>query len=315
MRTSETNNNQQHNHHLARRLSLPAMPFSSLLFPSPLFSSLLFSFLLLLRLCPIDPPIDRSINLLLPNENNQALTQGGGDGRSFSARGKETPPASARLRQQQQQQGEGGGEEKANGGQGSNGSVPSVPALALAVVAPPAGGAAAKSGRSAPSSSRRPSSRRSGNGNKKPNSAGTEDKDGPTSDDHARENSTLGSVSQRTGIDREAGKDKTQQQQQEQAGAVTDDRGVVAGSGANRLAGGGGGGGGGSGRQAAAGGTVPVPVKRRMSVQVVAAKIVDKVQALGVVCFRAGRATLGNLGISKSCMAFVWSTPKQQQTA
>lgn len=168
--------------------------------------------------------------------------------------------------------------------------MPSVPALALGVVAAPAPVEAGRSGRSS-SSSGRPSSRRSGdskNGNRK-NGDNRIDSDrnesstkNNTDDDPNK--TTIGSVNQKSGVGENADAGRGQQPGVLVGTATNNDRGTVAGSGT----GGRGSGGGGSGGQPAAGTTVPVPVKRRISVQVAAAQIVDKVCFLMLLSLRDG---------------------------
>ncbi|CAM9599390.1 unnamed protein product [Ectocarpus sp. 6 AP-2014] len=163
-----------------------------------------------------------------------------------------TPPASARRKEQQQQQQQ---QQQPRGEENDESSVPSVPALALGVVASVGAQQAARSG-GAPSSgsgSRRPSSRRSGAG----------------SDNNINNiNNGPSSVLQKPSIGQDAGAAG-----QQLGGGVKndDDRGVVVRAGTE-------------GQPAAAGRTVPVPVKRRMSVQVAAAVIVDKVYRNTYVC-------------------------------
>eukprot|EP00752_Nemacystus_decipiens_P009234 g8248.t1 len=195
----------------------------------------------------------------------KALTQ---DGESISSsRNKETPPASARLRRQET-------------GQDGQESVPSVPALALGVVAPAPEGAAGRSGRS--SSSRRPVSRRSGDSKDGSNRTHLDRNEG------AANNATINGTDKITvggAIQQSAAAEHKDEGREQQPGAAagteaSNDGGAVEGPGIGAQ----GSGGGGSGRQTGAGGTVPVPVKRRVSVQVVAAKIVDKVYRNTYVC-------------------------------
>lgn len=196
----------------------------------------------------------------------QALTQ---DDRSVSSsRNKETPPTSARLQHQ----------ETGQVGQGVQESMPSVPALALGVVAPAPAAAAAsdRSGRSGRSSSSRlPSSWRSGDNSNRSKS----DRNEPitkknTSNDTNKTAVVTADRKSRAGEGADVGRE---QRPGVPVGAEDDNSGgAVTGPGT----GGHGRGGGGSEGQAGTGGTVPVPVKRRVSVQVVAAKIVDKVCTL-----------------------------------
>ncbi|CAM9584892.1 unnamed protein product, partial [Ectocarpus sp. 8 AP-2014] len=178
-----------------------------------------------------------------------------------------TPPASARGKEQQHQQ-QQQQQQQPRGEENNESSVPSVPALALGVVASVGAQQAARSGGS-PSSgsgSRRPSSRRSGAGG-----------DNNNINNNNNNNSGPSSVLQKPSIDRDAGAAG----QQLGGGAKNDDdRGVVVGAGtegqpAAAVA---------AAAAAAAGRTVPVPVKRRMSVQVAAAVIVDKVYRNTYVC-------------------------------
>lgn len=140
--------------------------------------------------------------------------------------------------------------------------MPSVPALALGVVAPPV----AAAGHSGRSSSRRPSSRRSGDGKTGSNrvSSGRSEftTKNITSGDTTK-TTVIDSANKKSGIDEGADAGRARQP------GVHGEAGIVNG--------GHGSAGGGSEGQAAAGRTVPVPVKRRISVQIVAAKIVDKV--------------------------------------
>lgn len=190
----------------------------------------------------------------------QALTQ---DDRSISSsRNKETPPGSTRLQRQ-------------GTGQGGQESVPSVPALALGVVAPAAAAASGRSGRS--SSSRRPSSRRSEDSKNGSNRIHPSRNEATAKIDTSNDTNkaTLGSAIQRSGVGEDANAGREQQPGVPVGAEADNGGGAVSGP----VTGGQGGGGGGSGGQVAAGGTVPVPVKRRVSVQIVAAKIVDKVRS------------------------------------
>eukprot|EP00903_Cladosiphon_okamuranus_P016208 g14956.t1 len=180
----------------------------------------------------------------------KALTQ---DDKSVSSsRNKETPLTSARLQHQ-----ESGHE-----------NMPSVPALALGVVAPArAPTTAAASGRSSrSSSSRRPSSRRNGNNSNRIKS----DRNEPTNN----KNISKGGADEGADADRE-------RRPGVPVGTENNNDGVAVNVSAT---GGDGRGGEGSEGRASTGRTVPVPVKRRVSVQVVAAKIVDKVYRNTYVC-------------------------------
>ncbi|CAM9393900.1 unnamed protein product [Ectocarpus fasciculatus] len=174
-----------------------------------------------------------------------------------------TPPASARPKEKQQQHQAEGNDES---------SVPSVPALALGVVASAGAQQAARSGGppSSGSGSRRPSSRRSGAG-------GDGDRNGNNNNNNSKSNNNNNepnSVLQKPIIGQDA--DAAGQQL---AGRGKNDggRGVTVGvrtEGQPAPA----------AAAAATGRTVPVPVKRRMSVQVAAAVIVDKVYRNTYVC-------------------------------
>lgn len=152
-----------------------------------------------------------------------------------------------------------------------------MPALALGVVAAaPVAAAARTSGRS--SSSRRPSSRRSGdskNGNSRINSGRIESTEKINNTSAA---AVQGSVNQRSGIGEDVDAGREQQLGVLVGAKIDNDGGDVTAPGT----GGRGSGDGVSGGQAGSGRTVPVPVKRRISVQVAAAKIVDKVCFVGV---------------------------------
>ncbi|CAM9199784.1 unnamed protein product [Scytosiphon promiscuus] len=151
--------------------------------------------------------------------------------------------------------------------------MPAVPALALGVVAATAKASGSGGRSSASRSSRRPS----------PGRSGREAGDNTNSTDSLKNNLT-GTLQKRS-VDQEAGAAG----QQEVGGLAGGDikgggrgaEGKAAAAGPDRQAMAPGGG---VAWTATAGGTVPVPVKRRMSVQVAAAKIVEKVYRNTYVC-------------------------------
>ncbi|CAB1117800.1 unnamed protein product [Ectocarpus sp. CCAP 1310/34] len=174
-----------------------------------------------------------------------------------------TPQASARRKEQQHQQ-QQQQQQQPRREENDESNVPSVPALALGVVASVGAQQAARSGGAASSGSgsRRPSSRRSSAGGDNNNI--NNNINGPSS------------VLKKNSIGQDAG---AAGQQLGSGVKNDDDRGVVVGAGtegqpAAAVA----------AATAATGRTVPIPVKRRMSVQVAAAVIVDKVYRNTYVC-------------------------------